>query len=148
MEPRPRAADYVLAGTAWALLGAVRVALVAVPFRRLVPLTGLHVDDSPPPTDAPATPRAERIGRAVRAAARRTPWDSKCLAQSLTCAMLLRAGGEPAQVRLGVRPATGTRDMSAHAWAASRGTILTGEAESHDHAVVATFTSGRIAPCA
>lgn len=121
-----------------------------VPFRRLMPAMGLHLDDSAEQPANPAEPASRqdpRVGRlawAVDAAARRTPWESKCLAQSLTAATLLRMRGQPVLVFLGVRPARTAegQPMTAHAWCVSGDRIVTGAGEHATHAVVAVFRAG------
>ncbi len=56
-----------------------------------------------PPADNPTTrATAKSIGRAVRTAASRTPWESKCLAQALAAALMLRWRQIPFVLTLGV----------------------------------------------
>lgn len=133
------------------MLGIASGMLRVVPFRRLMPAVGLRLDDearNTPTESRPATREDPRVGRvhwAVDAAARRTPWESKCLAQSLTAATLLRLQRRPATVYFGVRPASPAegRGMTAHAWCVSEGRIVTGAGEHRTHAVVAAYAAGR-----
>lgn len=129
------------------MLGISRAMLGIVPFKRLMPALGMRLDEEARahPADAvPATRDDPHVGRvlwAVDAAARRTPWESKCLAQSLTGATLLRLRREPALVYFGVRPAVPAegRPMTAHAWCVSGDRIVTGAGEHATHAVVAVY---------
>ena len=82
---------------AYALLGVSRAALLTVPFRRIAPLLGHDLRTAPvvPLVDERQGERALHIGRAVRTAARYTPWESKCLAQAMTARVLLGVVGIP-----------------------------------------------------
>lgn len=141
--------DWLLAGEAWLLLGAMRALLQVVPFKRGMAMLGMGAirPTAIPPAggDAPASQRAveraDRVRRGIEAAARRTPWDSKCLAQSLAGAAMLRWWGGRVEVYFGVRPASadGTRPMTAHSWLVSAGRMVTGEAGHDDYAVVAVY---------
>jgi Transglutaminase-like superfamily len=101
------------------LVGAIRVALWVVPFRRVrqfmracerVPLSV--------PVDLPVP----RLVWAVRSASRRIPMAS-CLTQSLALQFLLIRTGRSAQLHIGVKkdPQTG---FQAHAWVESAGCTL------------------------
>ena len=133
---------------AWVLLGVMRLLLLVVPFKRMMTLLGMHVAPesarTPSPAPVPVEPGDPAVGRlpwAISAAMRRTPWESKCLAQALTGAMMLRWRGEPGEVFFGVRPASSAevRDMTAHAWLVWRGRILTGAGGHEQYAVVAVY---------
>ncbi len=141
---------WLLAGTAWLLLGTMRALLVFVPFKRTMALLGMRIV---PPADVlvaavpvdPDDPGLGRVPWAITAAMRRTPWESKCLAQALAGSVMLRAGGEPSRVYFGVRPADPGQDraMTAHAWLVSRGRILTGADGHEEYTVVAAYAAGR-----
>lgn len=142
--------DVLLAGEAWTLLGITRAMLLVVPFRRLMPALGMRLA---PDTSAAAeptqrvgsdTPKIGRVAWAIDAAVRRSPWEAKCLAQSLTGATMLRLRREPATVFFGVRPASAAenREMTAHSWLVSDGRIVTGAAGHEEYAVVAVYAPG------
>ena len=132
------------------MLGISRAMLGVMPFKRLMPAVGMQLDEGArehPSAAEPTTRDDPRVGRvlwAVDAAARRTPWESKCLAQSLTAATLLRMRGQSALVYFGVRPASPSegRPMTAHAWCVSGDRIVTGAGEHATHAVVAVYSTG------
>ena len=118
-------------------LGIVRAAMVVLPFawvaRRLAPEAGN--------AGAPNRAAALRIGRAVRIAARRTPWESKCLAQALAAALMLRRRKIPFVLTLGVaKTAERKAGIDAHAWLFSGDELLTG-AGYERYSVIAQFTS-------
>jgi hypothetical protein len=150
MRRRHGAGDAVLAGSAFVLLGVMESMLRIVPFKRLMPMVGLSPAASGEPASAvllPADPSTwstiERVSWGVEAAARRTPWPSKCLSQSLTGAVLLRVRRRPATIYFGARPANRSTggSMTAHAWLVSDDRILTGAAGHADYAVVGVFGS-------
>ena len=87
---KPRA-EKLWCASAFLLLGVARVALLTVPFRRIAPLLGHDMQTAAvmPLASECQVFRALRIGRAIRTAARYTPWESKCLAQALAARVLL-----------------------------------------------------------
>jgi hypothetical protein len=90
-----------------------------------------------PDTRAAAIP----IGRAIRTAARRTPWESKCLAQALAAALMLRWRQIPFVLTLGVaKTIEPNPGIDAHAWLFSGDILLTG-AGYERYSVIAQFTS-------
>jgi hypothetical protein len=152
--------DVLVAGEAWALLGVMRALLLGVPFARLMTLAGMRLvapeaaSGAEPAESAAAArdrvapgaatdPRLDRVAWGIDAAARRTPWQSRCLAQSLAGAVMLRLRGEPTLVYFGVRPAgpAANRPMTAHSWLVSGGRILTGAAGQEQYGVVAVYRS-------
>ena len=125
-------------------LGLIRAAILVLPFawvaRRLALESGSG-SASRNAHDATTRAAALRIGRAVRVAARRTPWESKCLAQALAAALMLRWRQIPFVLSLGVAK-TGEPDpgIEAHAWLFSCDVLLTG-AGYERYSVIAQFTS-------
>jgi hypothetical protein len=121
-------------------LGIVRAAIVVLPFawvaRRLALETGNAADS--PIVDRAA---ARRIGRAIRIAARRTPWENKCLAQALAAALMLRWRQIPFVLTLGVaKPTEPNAGLDAHAWLFCGDVLLTG-AGYERYSIIAQFTS-------
>lgn len=113
-------------------LCAARVAIAVLPFRRVQQL--LHLDEVPleaaePSPDGGQPPaEIERIGWAVRAAARRAPrFVDTCLAQSLAGASMLSRRSLPGTVHLGVAKDR-EGGFRAHSWLASGNAVLTGAA--------------------
>lgn len=112
---------------AWLLLGLARAAVLCLGFRRLAPWLGRSVaaPQPLPPLDARAQRRALQIGRTLRLAARRTPWDSNCLARALAANVLLRLFRVPHMLCLGVARSPGAQ-LQAHAWVVAGERSVTG----------------------
>lgn len=129
---------------AYALLGVSRVALLTVPFRHIAPVLGQDHGPAPavPLVDERRMVRALHIGRAVRTAARYTPWESKCLAQAMAARVLLGAAGIPYALFLGVARDPGA-GLEAHAWVGSGRVSVTGPSGFGRYTVVATFVPRR-----
>ena len=87
---------------------------------------------------------ASGIGRAVRAAAARTPWDSSCLVQVLAAQRMLRARGIGGEVFIGADTADeqGNPGFSAHAWLLCGEAFVTGEAGHARYQPVMSFSWG------
>lgn len=125
-------------------LGMIRAAIGVLPFawvaRRLALESG-NAAESATAVDPAARITALRIGRAVRTAASRTPWESKCLAQALSGALMLRRRHIPFVLTLGVaRTEERKPGIDAHAWLFSGDVLLTG-AGYERYSVLARFTS-------
>lgn len=129
--------------------GAIRLALVTMPFRMLAPLLGEHRGAATLLQYAKPEQQqtARRIGGIVTVIARHTPWDSKCLVQAIMACLLLRWYDIPYAVYLGVANDSGasvTRSMKAHAWTTVGPIVITGRQGHRAYTVTATFAfSGR-----
>jgi hypothetical protein len=110
-------ADRNLFFRAFMLVGAVRLALVALPypvirvlFRRNLPGPKVSEEVSP-----------ARLVWAVRAASRVIP-GATCLTQALSLKLLMHSYGQPSRVQIGV--AKDGEGFQAHAWVEHADTIL------------------------
>lgn len=130
-------------------LGLARLAVLSVPFPRLSRHFGRSMGAvALVPLASPADVRnAARIGRVIRAVARRTPWDSNCLAQAVLARALLGFLRIPYALHLGLRPAASGRadDPIAHAWVACGRVFVTGGNGFANYPVVAVFVSADLA---
>ena len=118
-------------------LGLARLAVRAVPFRRLAPFLGKHEVESAVGDVPERSADLRRVAWAVRAASLRLPWRCLCLEQAIAAKMMLRRLGLENTLYLG---AARTDDgMEAHAWLRSGSFILTGAEGRERFAVVATF---------
>lgn len=119
--------DRALTLAAWPLLGICTVLLKTVEFRRLSLLLGGPVGavGCTPLLTPREEVRARAIRRAMRRAARISPWRSDCLPQALGAAMLCRALSVPVATHLGVR-LDGAKPLEAHAWTCSGRVQVTG----------------------
>jgi hypothetical protein len=113
-----------------------------VPFRRIAPLLGRDLCAAPavPLVDGRQMQRALHIGRAVRTAARYTPWESKCLVQAMAARVLLGVARIPYALFLGVARGPGG-SLEAHAWVLAGPASVTGVNGFGRFTVIATFTS-------
>jgi hypothetical protein len=131
--------DLFLLVEAALLLGIMRGAIL-LPFKHVVKLLGLKEGEGEREDESTPAESTVRVGWAVRAAACRTPWQSRCLVQALACAVMLRRRKVSSTVYLGVAR-DGGRDLTAHAWLKSGGCILTGKEERQRFTVVASFST-------
>ncbi|MEX1020393.1 MAG: lasso peptide biosynthesis B2 protein [Litorilinea sp.] len=148
-------ARILIFAEAFLLLGIVRLGLIWFPFRRITRMLGLTLSQDEPRGDVVPPPAAIQVARAVCAAARRTPWESKCLVQALGCAWMLRRRNLTGMVYLGMLrqpdPSLASQTahtmqshtMQAHAWLRMGNTILTGASGHEAFTVVARFLLAR-----
>lgn len=126
----------------WLMLGLARAAILFVPFRRLAPRLGRSVppDTAPMLLDVAAGQRAVEIGRAIRVAARYTPWLSNCFPQAIVGHLMLSLHGIPHLLFLGVRRADA--GLEAHAWVMADLVPVTGREERKSYSAAACFAAG------
>lgn len=110
-------ADKLCLATAWPLLGLSALTVRLIAFKRFAPLLGekLGPVGCVPLAGEAQEARARTIRRAVRRAARISPWRNDCLPQAVTAAVLCRFAQVPVTTHLGVRLG-GVKPMEAHAW--------------------------------
>jgi hypothetical protein len=129
-------ADRRLLVEAGGWLAVARAAVLVVPFRHLAPHLGESMAETP--TRALATrERANRVGWAVRAASRATPWKTPCLAEAIAGQRMLRRRHIPSTIYLGL-----SKDgeiLTAHAWLRCGARVLTGKSERGQFTAVASF---------
>ena len=127
---------------AYPLLGLARLALLILPFRHIAPWLGCNYRTAAvmPLATRRQTLHALRIGRAIRTAARYTPWESKCLAQAMVARALLGFRRLPYALYLGVRKDAET-DLAAHAWVCTGPVAVTGGHGFRQFTVVGTFVA-------
>ena len=127
---------------AWRALASVRLALRFTPFKELVGELTLHRGPVAAPHLGPAAlAAAERIGWAVRAAARYAPWRSTCLVQVLAAQRMLQKRLLPGVFYIGAAPGEGgSVGLDAHAWLKCDEAFITGESGHERYAVVSAFS--------
>ncbi|MDQ5920227.1 MAG: hypothetical protein QG673_283 [Pseudomonadota bacterium] len=123
----------------WLLLGYVRILLLTLPFKYIAKLwlkpvssvnfNYLTVDES--------ITQAQVIGKLIAAAAKYTPWYSKCLAQSIACKIILRRFGIPNTIYIGVTKQD--KKLTAHAWVTVHSHIINGYNQT-DYTVMTHFS--------
>ncbi len=129
------AADRWLIVEAAMLLAVVRLGVAAVPFsilRRALDRAGRLLR---PRTTGTSASSVARLGWAVAAVARRAPFRSTCLVESLAADAMLRRRGYDSEIRFGVRPPSGGA-LAAHAWVEHDGAVVFGAV--HDYSVLSS----------
>ena len=123
---------------AFVLLGISRLVVLFVPMKQFASFLGVHMQQTPD-TDVTAHQDVLRcVARAIRTAARYTPWESKCFAQAITAKVMLKHRHLPATLYLGVAK-NKDRNLEAHAWLRCGSKIITGQSGMRRFTVVACF---------
>lgn len=125
------------------LLGISKALIFTLSFRRLAPHLGQTMGAAPwvPLLDTRQQTRALQIGRAVRLAARYTPWDSNCFPQAVAARLLLGWYGIPYTLFFGLMRDASTCEIKAHAWVAAGRVAVTGGASFAQFTVVGVFAA-------
>jgi len=133
------AGHRLLLFVAFRRLHAAKHALDCTPVRELLPGLGAGDVGAREQLDAVQRERAQAIGRAVRTAARHTPWESTCLVQVLAARSMLRDERIPGAVFIGAGAgsAATAEPFGAHAWLTSGGEFVTGQAGHERYTVIA-----------
>jgi len=123
----------------------MRLAILTVSFKRLTrslehvakkkELEKLSVEESQ---------IAMQVGQAIMRASAYTPWESACLAQSLTAQKMLQKRGIAGVFYLGAaKDEESNEKMRAHAWSQCGETIITGGEGHETFTVLSVFRWGR-----
>ena len=126
---------------AYVTLGQMRAAILTVSFKRLT-RTLEHKSTKEAITELSEKEMqiAIAVGKAISRAAAYTPWESLCLAQSLTAQKMLQKRGIPGVFYLGAAKDEETKEkMKAHAWSQCGDTIITGGAGHEEFTVLSVF---------
>ena len=127
---------------AYILLGIMRAAILTISFKRLTSSLNhyqfIHHSEMPEQKDRQSV---QLIRKAIRRAARRTPWESACLVQSLVARIMLQKRDIPGVIYLGVAAAqTEKTPLKAHAWSQCGDIIVTGQNGHDNFKVMSTFS--------
>ena len=126
---------------AYITLGVMRTAILTVSFKRLT--RTLEHSKNGISTDEPSEQQirqAKQIGDIILKAAGSTPWESACLAQSLTAQRMLQKRSISGTFYLGVmKDDTFEGKMKAHAWSQCGDEILTGAQGHKKFTVLSVF---------
>ena len=126
---------------AYVTLGVMRSAILTVSFKRLTrslehvakkkELTKLNEEEMK---------IAKMVGQVIMRASAYTPWESACLAQSLTAKKMLQKRGIPGVFYLGaMKDEEEKSKMKAHAWSQCGDTIITGGDGHEEFTVLSVF---------
>ena len=126
---------------AYVTLGIMCAAILTVSFKRLTCFLEHSAQKSETaPLNRHDTHTAVLIGQAISRAAAYTPWESACLAQSLTAQKMLQKRGIAGVFYLGVaKDEEGKEKMKAHAWTQCGDRIITGGRGHEEFTVVSVF---------
>jgi hypothetical protein len=130
---------FLFAEALWRL-GLARMTILLIPFKFIAPSLGNQGHTASEIITQQQSNQAELIGWAVRAAARRTPWYSNCLAQAIAAKRMLQHRNIPSTIYLGVKKTKDDPDkLNAHAWLACGNVILTGKGHHLTFKVITFF---------
>ena len=126
---------------AYLTLGIMRAAILTVSFKRLTrSLEHRPEAGEITPLNERQIQTAKEVGRAILRAAAYTPWESACLAQSLTAQKMLKRRDIPGLFYLGVaKDEKEKQKMKAHAWSQCGDLIITGGGGHEAFTVVSLF---------
>ncbi len=118
------------------MLGLVRVAVAAAPFRTLARFFGKQHAETGSELAPDDLRRVRRIGQLLRASADAVPWECKCLTQSVAGRLMLVRRRIPSTLYLGVRSGADGA-FEAHAWLRCGSYFVTG-GDGHESFTVLT----------
>lgn len=118
--------------------GIFRMYILFVPFNKLRKKMGTSKVESEKVIDNSSYREAQHISWIIANVIRFTPWESKCLVQSLTAQKMLRRKRISSTLYLGVKKDENGK-MIAHSWIRSGEYCVTGGSEMKGFAVVAKF---------
>ncbi len=130
---------------AYLLLGMMRAGILTISFKRLT----RSLEHSKEKIDVETLNKEQlqsaiMVGKAIERAANYTPWESACLAQSLTAQRMLQKRGISGVFYLGAaKDENSVEKMKAHAWSQCGDTIITGEKGHEDFTVLSVFGWGK-----
>ena len=130
---------------AYITLGMMRTAILTISFKRLTrTLDHLSKKEEIMALNDKEMSLAIKVGQAITRAAAYTPWESACLAQSLTAQKMLQKRGISGVFYLGAaKDEESKENMKAHAWSQCGDTIITGAKGHEAFTVLSVFKWGR-----
>jgi len=130
---------------AYVALGMMRTAILTVSFKRLT--RSLDHDAKKKELSKLNDKEmqiAKRVGESIMRASAYTPWESACLAQSLTAQKMLQKRGIPGVFYLGAMKDEESKEkMKAHAWSQCGDSIITGAGGHEAFTVLSVFGWGK-----
>ena len=86
------------------------------------------------------TPMMKKIGWAVERTSLILPWDGLCLVKALSAQRMLYKRKLHGTIYMGVKKASDTKELEAHAWLCCNSQFLTGRVGHKEFTVVSKFT--------
>jgi len=120
-------------------LGAARLVLALLPFRRIAARLGRAGEESADTIPPALDNIAEQVGWAAETMARHLPWQSSCLAQALSAWWMLGRRGIVGTVYFGVAR-NPDKPFDAHAWLRCGMRIVTGGNGHEQFRVISCFS--------
>jgi len=126
---------------AYVTLGVMRSAILTVSFKRLTrSLEHVAKKKELGKLSKEEMKIAKLVGKAIMRASAYTPWESACLAQSLTAQKMLQKRGIPGVFYLGAAKDEESKEkMKAHAWSQCGDAIITGAGGHEEFTVLSVF---------
>lgn len=112
--------------------------LVAVPFAKVAPSLGIHMEETSTSELQRDIPALIQVYDIIRVMSRHTFWDSKCLVKAIAAMKMLERRGVESTLYLGTARDE-HRNMIAHAWLRSGPYYITGAEEMNRFQIVGTF---------
>ena len=130
---------------AYATLGMMRTAILTISFKRLTrSLDHVAKKKELAKLGEEEMKTAQKVGQAIMRASIYTPWESACLAQSLTAQKMLQKRGVPGVFYLGAAKDEKEKSkMKAHAWSQCGDAIITGGEGHEAFTVLSVFGWGK-----
>ena len=130
---------------AYVTLGIMRAAILTVSFKRLTrSLEHLPNKEELTVLNKAENTKAIAVGQAITRAAAYTPWESACLAQSLTAQKMLQKRNIPGVFYLGaMKDKEKDGELKAHAWSQCGDMIITGGKGHEEFNVLSIFGWGK-----
>nr|WP_321356422.1 lasso peptide biosynthesis B2 protein [uncultured Draconibacterium sp.] len=143
--PKYSISEYSLFAEAWLLLAASRSLIFFRPFRKLLPLLGVSVNQQF--AEKAATEHVavhvflKQIQYSILRASRRSPWRTMCFEQALTARIMLSRRKIKSVIFFGVNidNENSNKKMTAHAWLICSGFTVTGGKNNEIYTVVGRF---------
>lgn len=126
---------------AYVTLGIMRTAILTISFKRLT----RSLEHSPIKVETTVLDEhqmniAKKVGEAITRTSAYTPWESACLAQSLTAQKMLQKRGIPGVFYLGAAKDEESKGkIIAHAWSQCGDEIITGGNGHEEFTVISVF---------
>lgn len=125
---------------AFLLTGIIRFTILFLSFNKLARFSGKYKQESSKTISNEDEAMTRKVGWAVFAASKRTPWKSKCLVKALTAQVMLSTRRISSTLYLGVARDK-EKKLIAHAWLRSGEDIITGVNEMAEFTEVARFAN-------